>query len=346
MSTQPSSSSSGRERVVHAHRDRALVEVRHARRAVARLARERRAQAAAPRGLEHGVARVVRDACACAGRAGSPSTRAPTPIASRPGASSGTTKRSMNTLVGGDAERSRARPRPCPCTARARTRRSRRRACSADAAPRTLPAVEEAALGVEVMVHREPVAGLRAQAVRARRRRSPSRRLRFAYTSRIGRVVVASALLMIEITGVMPLPPANATIGTSRSCSTNSPVGRITSIVGARRERVVHPVRHAAAGDALHGGGERIAGVGRARHRVASARPPRRRSSPGTCRTARPRTRTRARARAGCRARTTGCRRSRRRRRPPRARWYSWSGSMAVPGRRLVPMITVLSRIR
>ena len=55
--------------------------------------------------------------------------------------------------------------------------------------------------------------------------------LRFAYTSRIGRVVVASALLMIEITGVMPLPPANATIGTSRSCSTKSPVGRITSIV-------------------------------------------------------------------------------------------------------------------
>ena len=43
--------------------------------------------------------------------------------------------------------------------------------------------------------------------------------------------------------------------------------------------------------------GERVAGVGRARHRVASARPARRRSSPGTCRTARPRTRTSARAR-------------------------------------------------
>ena len=45
----------------------------------------------------------------------------------------------------------------------------------------------------------------------------------------IGRAVVASALLTIEITGVMPLPPANATIGTSVSRSTKSPVGRITS---------------------------------------------------------------------------------------------------------------------
>ena len=35
---------------------------------------------------------------------------------------------------------------------------------------------------------------------------------------------------MIEITGVMPLPPANATIGSSDSRSTKSPVGRITSI--------------------------------------------------------------------------------------------------------------------
>ncbi len=34
---------------------------------------------------------------------------------------------------------------------------------------------------------------------------------------------------MIEITGVMPLPPAKATIGTSLSRSTKSPVGRITS---------------------------------------------------------------------------------------------------------------------
>ena len=54
--------------------------------------------------------------------------------------------------------------------------------------------------------------------------------LRFAYTSRIVRSVVASAVLTIEMTGVMPLPPAKATIGASVSRSTNRPVGRMTSI--------------------------------------------------------------------------------------------------------------------
>ena len=41
---------------------------------------------------------------------------------------------------------------------------------------------------------------------------------------------------MIERTGVMPLPPAKATIGVSAACSTKSPAGGITSIVspGAR----------------------------------------------------------------------------------------------------------------
>ena len=36
---------------------------------------------------------------------------------------------------------------------------------------------------------------------------------------------------MIEITGVIPLPPANATIGVSCSWSTKSPAGRSTSMV-------------------------------------------------------------------------------------------------------------------
>ena len=54
---------------------------------------------------------------------------------------------------------------------------------------------------------------------------------RLAYTSTIGRSVVVSALLMIEITGVMPLPPAKATIGASLSRSTKSPEGRSTSMV-------------------------------------------------------------------------------------------------------------------
>ncbi len=113
-----------------------------------------------------------------------------------------------------------------------------------------------------------------------------------------------------------------------RSCSTNSPVGRITSMRVARRDRVVHPVRHASAGHALDRGRERLADVGRARHRVAAhdrLAGDRRR---GTCRTARPTYAERAlRARAGRRGRTTACRRSRRRRRRPPARGSSWSGS-------------------
>ena len=79
-------------------------------------------------------------------------------------------------------------------------------------------------------MHREPAAGCRAQALELAGEDDESA-LRFAYTSVIGRAVVASALLMIEITGVMPLPPANATIGTSVARSTKSPAGRITSIV-------------------------------------------------------------------------------------------------------------------
>ncbi len=54
---------------------------------------------------------------------------------------------------------------------------------------------------------------------------------RFAYTSAISRAVVASAVLMIERTGVMPLPPAKATIGVSAARSTKRPAGGITSIV-------------------------------------------------------------------------------------------------------------------
>jgi hypothetical protein len=50
---------------------------------------------------------------------------------------------------------------------------------------------------------------------------------------------------MIDITGVMPLPPANATIGVSVSRRTNSPVGRITSMVapGARASFIQFDMR-------------------------------------------------------------------------------------------------------
>ena len=184
---------------------------------------------------------------------------------------------------------------------------------------RALRGIEEAALGVEVMMHREPVAGRRAQAARARRAKITESALAVRVHEQDRARRGASALLMIEITGVMPLPPANATIGTSRVVQHEEP-GRAHHVDRrARRERVVHPVRHAAAGHALHRRGERVAGVGRARHRVAAHdrlavdRRPERAELPGRVRERR------ARAPAGSRARTTGCRRSRRRRRPPRA---------------------------
>ncbi len=42
---------------------------------------------------------------------------------------------------------------------------------------------------------------------------------------------MATALLTIDITGVIPLPPAKATTGTVVSRRTKSPAGRMTSIV-------------------------------------------------------------------------------------------------------------------
>ena len=192
------------------------------------------------------------------------------------------------------------------------------------------------------MVHREPVAERRAQPLElVGEDHRVGAAVRVHEQDRT-RVVVASALLMIEITGVMPLPPANATIGTSRSCSTKSPVGRITSIVAPGASVVVHPVRHAAARHALHRRGERVAGVGRARHRVATARPARRRSSarnvqncPAAYANVVPR------ARAGSRGRTTGVSAvssttsTTGERRGTRGRSAS-----AIPGRRARAMIT------
>ncbi len=39
--------------------------------------------------------------------------------------------------------------------------------------------------------------------------------------------MVASALLITEITGVIPLPPENATIGVLRGTSVKTPAGRV-----------------------------------------------------------------------------------------------------------------------
>ena len=71
--------------------------------------------------------------------------------------------------------------------------------------------------------------------------------------------------------GVMPLPPLQSTRSRSeRGSSTNRPAGGTTISVRARAHAVVHPVRHAAVVDALHGDLVLAVGLGRARERVAA----------------------------------------------------------------------------
>ncbi len=53
--------------------------------------------------------------------------------------------------------------------------------------------------------------------------------MRFAYSNRTDRSVVASALLITEITGVMPLPPLNAISGVERGRRVNTPAGRVST---------------------------------------------------------------------------------------------------------------------
>ena len=52
---------------------------------------------------------------------------------------------------------------------------------------------------------------------------------RFAYSRRTGRCVVASTLLVIAMTGVMPLPPQKARHG-PRVCGQNTPAGLVASM--------------------------------------------------------------------------------------------------------------------
>ncbi len=52
---------------------------------------------------------------------------------------------------------------------------------------------------------------------------------RLAYTSTTRPVPVASALFRIDITGVMPLPPAHSSRSRERSLGVNSPDGGSTS---------------------------------------------------------------------------------------------------------------------
>ena len=146
--------------------------------------------------------------------------------------------------------------------------------------------------------------GRRRAAARARRRRSPRRRSRFAYTSTISRSVVASALLMIEITGrdAAPAREGDDRDGRCRAAR-RARSGACTSIVspGASMSFIqfdITPVGHP-----LHRRRERVAGVGRARHRVAADDRLAVDRRPGRCRTARRRTRT-SRASSGGISRT------------------------------------------
>ena len=82
VSTHPSSTSSGIRRVVHPHLGLTHLEPRHARRAAARLARERRAQSGPSRGLEEGLARpgTAPRARARRGRSSPSRCRRPRPV--------------------------------------------------------------------------------------------------------------------------------------------------------------------------------------------------------------------------------------------------------------------------
>ena len=154
-------------------------------------------------------------------------------------------------------------------------------------------------LGVEVVHHLEPV-GVRVDSGRrARPGRSPSRRHGWRRAAAPGGRWSPSALLITEITGVIPLPPENATIGVLRGRQREHARRPGEGEHVALGDLVEHPVRHAAAGHALHR-------QRRARRRCAasstsssSAAGPRRRTGRGRCRTARPRTRRRPRRSAG-----------------------------------------------
>ena len=82
------------------------------------------------------------------------------------------------------------------------------------------------------------------------------------------RRVVASTLLVIDMTGVIPLPPQNASTGRSSLLGAEHP-GRLGDLENvARRDVVEEPVGDEASGDALHGDGQVVVRLRGARHRV------------------------------------------------------------------------------
>ena len=88
--------------------------------------------------------------------------------------------------------------------------------------------VDEAAVRVEVVLHLEAARGVGPQLAEPPSKMTDSGS-RLAYRRRTDRADVASTLLAMDITGVMPLPPQKATIGRLASRTQKVPEGRVTS---------------------------------------------------------------------------------------------------------------------
>ena len=94
-------------------------------------------------------------------------------------------------------------------------------------------------------------------------------RSRLAYSRLTGREEVASTLLVIDSTGVIPLPAQKAMIGPTPSRTQKLPDGGLTSTTRAGDKTVDQPVGDGSARHPLDGEGEVAVGVRGARHRVA-----------------------------------------------------------------------------
>ena len=131
-------------------------------------------------------------------------------------------------------------------------------------------AVDEAGLPVEVVANLEPAGVLGPAAPRAAAWKMTDSRSRLAYSRRTDRAEVASTLLAIESTGVIPLPPQKATIGRPPSRTQKLPDGGLTStrspsVTWSTSQLETEATRHP-----LDGEGQVTVGLRGARHRVAT----------------------------------------------------------------------------
>ncbi len=237
--------------------------MRHARGAVPRLARERRAETAAARGFEHGVAGLIADGVFASLEPDHEFVRRR--AACLDGYILGYDEAFDEHLARLDAD-----PR------QAGLDRVHVRTGTADievgvglvaGQRRALLRVEEAALRIEVMMHRQPVAVRRREplelagedhrvptAIRVHERDGSTRRRERALDDGDHRGDTAATR---ECDDRCVRRPQHEQARRAHH------LDRV-----ARRERVVHPVRHSAGRNALDRGGEAVAGVGGTRHGV------------------------------------------------------------------------------